>query len=67
MSLATPDILHVFEAGEKRAEVQFIDGTKGILRYRVVYMIGKNEGRTSDYFANESYAIEVARGWAYHE
>ena len=67
MPLIAPEVLHVFEAGVKRAEVQFLGGDEGVLRYRVVYIRGSENGTAPDYFAHEERAIEVARAWAYHD
>lgn len=75
MHLAPTEILHVFEAGNRRAEVQRVDEEHS--PFRVVYQTRKSgevmrDGESPywthppDYFLSEDEAKQRARYWAYH-
>jgi hypothetical protein len=75
MHLAPTKVLHVFEAGDKRAEVQYIEGEKNT-PFRVVFQTKKagevTEGQGSryythapGYFSDREIAMDRARTWAY--
>jgi hypothetical protein len=63
MHLAPSEILHVFEAGEKRAEVQRVDELH--TPFRVVFQLNGHTLAPS-YESDMEVAIDRAKRWAFH-
>lgn len=65
MHLAPTEILHVFEAGEKRAEVQRVDGEM-YTPFRVVYQRNNRVIMAPSYESDKEIAIDRAKRYVFH-